>query len=112
MLRKRRRNDNKQLLHLLRRRCTRSQPSKASDLILRLELAGLRRAVAEIIIKRRVIKDASGTILGPLPGIAFLRRLRDLRHFPNDGNQRTRIYVLKEVLSIVVWKNRIGTHFP
>ena len=94
MLRKRRGNNHKQLLHLLRRWGAISQPSMVGALNFRPVLAVLkRRAFAEVIEDRRVIKNAAVSVLDPLPAVGYLPRLLDAWHFPNDGNQGTGVYV-------------------
>src|SRR3954470_10367982 len=70
----------------------------------------LRPAFAEIIEERSVIQDASVSILDPLFRVGIFRRLLNARHLPDDGEQRTGINVLKEVLPIIIGKRCAGAY--
>src|SRR5205807_5327042 len=66
ILRERRSNNDKQLLHILRRWRARAQPRKARGLTRSVSRIVLRLALAEIIEDRSVIQNASISVLDPL----------------------------------------------
>ena len=100
------------MLQILRRRRAGPQPGKAGGLSRTLFPTVLRLAFAEIIEDRSVIQNASVSVLDPVFDVGIFRRLLDTRHFSNDGDQRTGVYVLKEDLPVIVGKRGAGTHLP